>query len=331
MGGFDIGFLVFLSTIVSIASIYAILSLALNLQYGYTGIYNFGLVMFYMIGAYTTALLTAPPASSKGFVTLGLPFFVAIPVSMIIAGGIAYLIAIPTFKLRDDYFALATLAFAEIFRHIFINESWLAGGTFGTPAGVEPFGQYFSVNTYPVFYAFLSISTVVIIYFFMIRLVNSSFGILLRAVRDGEQATLALGKQPTKAKLEAWVIGCSIAGLAGALWSPLVSQVTPSQFFPLITFLVWVGVLVGGRGNFTGVLIGGFFIAFAQRSFQLVNVPGNNPAAVPAIQNIFLGVLLIFILRYRPRGLVPEAKLFKRQNEGAGRIETFTRKMDIFQ
>lgn len=318
MAIFETGFLIFLSTIITIACIYTILSLALNLQYGYTGIYNFGLVMFYMIGAYTTVLITSPSESSSGFVTLGLPFFVAIPASMIIAGSIAYLIGIPAFKLRDDYFALTTLAFAEITRYVFVNESWLAGGTFGASASVQPLRQFFSTEMYPIFYGLLSISSVVVIYLLLRRLVNSSFGVLLRAVRDGEEATLALGKHPKKVKMEAWVIGCSIASLGGVLWVPLVSQVTPSQFFPLITFLAWVGVLVGGRGNFTGVLIGAFFIAFAQRSFQLIPTPGNNPALVPAIQNIFLGLLLILILRYRPNGLVPETKIFSLHEDNQG-------------
>lgn len=284
------------------ASVYAILTLALNMQWGLTGLFNLGIAGFFAVGAYTSAILTTAPHPDYlgGF---DLPIIIGAIAAMITSGIVAIIIGLITVRLRTDYLAIATIGVAEIIRLVFKNEEWLTNGVRGIPGIPGLFEDS------PALVLLVLLIIVAIVYFLIERARISPWGRVLRAQRENEDGTVAAGKNTNRFRLEAFVVGSAIMGLAGALYAHFIGFITPQAFMPLYgTFLVWVMLIAGGSGNTLGALVGGFGIWFLWSGTQILTdiLPAQYATQAGAIRIMLIGLLLEVVLLLRPQGLIPE-------------------------
>ncbi|MEJ2731115.1 MAG: branched-chain amino acid ABC transporter permease [Deltaproteobacteria bacterium] len=292
-----INFIIYLLTMIGI---YSLLAMSLNFQVGFTGLINFGQVAFFCIGAYTSSLLV---------VKAGVPIIVGFLAAMALSGILGYVMSIPTKSLKSDYWAIATLASAEIVRLFALNEDWLTAGPFGV-MGIPPILKgLISKDAYPVFYLLFVIACIIIVYILLSMLANSPFGRDLKAIRDEEELCLSLGKDTQKLKLQAMVVAGTVGGLAGALFAFYIQFVSPENFRPIETFLMWAMIIVGGRGNFMGAVAGAAVIQLFNVSTRFLgNYVPLGSDSMAALRMTIIGVLIIVFLLYRPEGLIKEKK-----------------------
>lgn len=288
----------YLLHILVVALIYSIFAISLNLELGYTGLYNFGHVAFFGIGAYTSALLSLA----------GLPVPLGMAYGMAIAGGAGTLLAIPALRLSGDYFGIATLAFGEMVRLFFLNERWLTKGPMGLPGIPRPFWIGEGVAGLPMFLVFCSILTVAVL--LMVRLLTTApFGRALKVVREDEYVAQALGKNVLSLKIRAVTVGSILAGLAGGLWAHYITYISPADFTLNETIVVLLCVVLGGRGTNCGPLVGAFVIIFFQESLRFLPIPADFGRFVAPLQGMIYGGVLILLMLKRPEGLLPEYRV----------------------
>ncbi len=276
-------------------AIYAIFALSLNVEVGYTGLFNFGHVAFFAIGAYTSALLTLA----------GLPFAIGLFAGLVVAGICGFLLSIPALKLQGDYFGIATLGFGEILRMIFNNEVWLTKGPMGLPGIPRPeiFGVVFdTLPSYLALSAGFALATFAILAF----VVLSPFGRALKAVRDDETAAEILGKNAFRFKIKSFVIGSTFAGLAGVLWAHYATFISPGDFTLTETILVLLIVVMGGKGTFLGPVVGAFALIFFQESVRFLRLPPEWTRLLGPLQQMVFGLLLVVLMVFRPEGIIRE-------------------------
>jgi len=291
---------------ITLAGIYAVTALGLNMQWGFTGMLNIGVAAFYSVGAYATAIVTGPSGAYLG--GFGLPFPVGIAVAMAASGVIAFLIGLITVNLRTDYLAIASIGIAEIIRLVFTNEEWLTGGVRGIAGIPKPLGGLIPGGDQAL-YMVVVLALLVVVYLAFERAYNSPWGRVLRAIREDEPATEAAGKSVLRFRLQAFVIGAMAMGLAGALYAHFVSFISPEAFRPdLATFLIWVMLIAGGSGNNRGAILGAFVIwaVWSGTEFLTGLLPSGMVTQAGALRVLLIGILLQVILIARPQGLLPE-------------------------
>ena len=298
------GLLSYLIFFLTLVSIYGLLVLGLNIQWGYTGILNIGIAAFFAVGAYTSAILTSPTDAVPG--GLGLPFLLGIICAMLVAAVLALLIGLITLNLRADYLAIASIGIAEIVRLFLKNEEWLTNGVRGMAGIPKPLS---GLGNDDLYYLLLVLAIVLIIYLANERGYQSPWGRVLRAIREKEIAASAMGKNTLSFRLQAFVIGSAIMGLAGALYAHFVGFISPEAFDPLFaTFIVWVMLIAGGSGNNKGVLLGALIIwgVWSLTEFMTSRLPDELVTQIGALRIFLIGLLLQVILLLRPQGLLPE-------------------------
>ena len=285
------------------------------------------------------------PAGTGFLGGLGLPVLLAWPVGGLLAAGAAWLIGKTALGLRSDYLAIATLGIAEIVIAVMKNEDWLARGVknvVGLPRPVpyeidlqqsasfaslaEGFGiDAVTASTLYVKLGYAALfATVLLIIFLMAQAaLKSPWGRMMRAIRDNEVAAEAMGKDVTRRHLHIFVLGSAVCGIAGAMMTTLDGQLTPGTYQPLrYTFLVWVMVIVGGSGNNLGAVLGGFLIWFLWIQVEPIGLwlmelittgmaedSGLRQHLIDSAAHMRLltmGVILLVVLRFSPRGLIPE-------------------------
>ena len=285
------------------------------------------------------------PALQGNLGGLGLPIILAWPVGGLFAAGAAWIIGKAALGLRSDYLAIATLGISEIIIAILKNEDWLARGVKNVIGLDRPVPKEIDLQESAQFierasglgldpvtasalfvklnYALL-FSVVLIILLFMAQLsLKSPWGRMMRAIRDNETAAAAMGKNVTNRHLQIFILGSAICGIAGAMMTTLDGQLTPGSYQPLrFTFLIWVMVIVGGSGNNFGAVLGGFLIWFLwvqvePMSQYLVTLLTAGMAednavrlhmleSVAYMRLLTMGLVLLLVLRFSPRGLIPE-------------------------
>ena len=285
------------------------------------------------------------PASTGYLGGLGWPILMAWPIGGLLAAGAAWVIGKTALGLRSDYLAIATLGIAEIIIAIIKNEDWLARGVknvIGLPRpapyeidlqqsdkfvsaansiGIDPVTA--STLYVKLIYAGLFSIVLIVIFILAQRALHSPWGRMMRAIRDNEVAAEAMGKNVTGRHLQIFILGSAICGIAGAMMTTLDSQLTPGTYQPLrYTFLIWVMVIIGGSGNNLGAVLGGFIIWFlwvqVEPIGQFLMVILTSGLAeenalklhlmdsVAHMRLLTMGLLLLLVLRFSPRGLIPE-------------------------
>jgi branched-chain amino acid transport system permease protein len=289
----------YLVAMATFTGLYALMALGLNIVWGMAGMINLGLVGFFALGGYASALLT---------VKFGIPIVVGLIVAFVFAAGCGSVMALITARLRGDYLAIVTLGFAEVVRIVASNEIWLTNGTDGISGIPGPWRGRISPQDFNLVYLAIVLVVLAIAVFLLQNLHHSPFGRVLRAIRDDDQVAGIAGKWVIAFKVEAFAISAGILGLAGALYGHYTSYIAPDGFVPLITIYIVLALSAGGTGNNYGALLGAFLIVFFQESTRFVAawVPGLGAVQVAALREIVISVTLILILRYRPQGILPE-------------------------
>jgi len=362
--------------------VFALLSLALNLHWGYTGLFNIGIVGFMAVGIYVTAIISKEPllavetGRAGGF---GLPLWMGIIGGVLAAAILGGIVALPALRLRADYLAIVTIAMSEIVRFTLLESSFeqtqlgsgtplfgdyvvgLGGGS-GLILDFDPTDDLLQVlgvfdaylgfvdtvavglgiqgnNPKPVIdgllYGVILLVFLVGFYYLLQRVGNSPFGRVLKAIREDEDATQALGKNTNMFKIKSFMVGCALMGLGGILFYMDSGAITPNTFRPRLTFFVWIALIIGGAGSNTGSVMGGaVFAAFLfrgplflknviQESFDIGAVStfgqavsplisGLNPVPMLAyaidnlaqLQLVIMGLTLIYLMHNRPEGLL---------------------------
>ncbi|GBD41570.1 hypothetical protein HRbin39_00954 [bacterium HR39] len=298
------GFAVFFLTM---AGIYAVVSLGLNVQWGFSGQFNIGIAGFWAVGSYTAAILSTPesPFHLGGF---GLPFPVGVLAGGVLAGLLALLVGLVCVDLRADYLAIATIGIGEIVRLVLKNEEWLTNGVRGIPAIPHPFAGLPGDLGELAFLAVVA-ATIALVWAALERANRAPWGRVQRAIREDEAAAMACGKDVLRARLEAFVLGSVVMGAGGGLYAHFVGFISPEAFDPLFTtFLVWVMLIAGGSGNNLGAVLGAFVIwaLWSGTQFLAAWLPVDYAARAGALRVLLVGVLLQVILLWRPEGLLPE-------------------------
>jgi branched-chain amino acid transport system permease protein len=298
----------FVVYLVTIAAIWGILSLSLNLQYGVAGLVNLGHVVFFMLGAYTSTIFVA---------LIGWPIWFGILAGAAAAALFGMLMALPAANLREDYWAISTLAAAEIVRIVFLNTSLgspYVGQAFGVSGIPRPLRDWFeahgyTIADYNVFYMVLVLVCLAAAYLLVTYLAATPFGRALNAMREGDEVPLALGKAVGGLRIRVMAVGGALGGFAGALFAHYNAYIAPEYFLPLETFIVWAMVIVGGAGNFLGALAGTVIIQVLYNSTRflapLLNV---DPQVLGPLRMITISALIILVILFVPRGIVPERR-----------------------
>jgi len=299
--------LVYVLDLVVFIGIFSIVSLSLNLEFGFAGLANFGKVAFVLVGAYTYAILSQ----------IGGPFYLCLIVGASISATVGFLVSLPTLKLRADYLAIVFLTVGEILRLIVKSEDWIGGGVWGmtvSPA-ISLAGISARIDT------LVNIGLVyfcLFICFLVVQLLtNSPYGRVIRAIREDEVAAEALGKDRAKYKAQVFMLGSAMAGVAGGLYAQYLHCVLPGMFMPMVTFTVWIMVLVGGPANNWGALLGAGLVELFDRGANIAKDYLILPVDPSNLQYILFGALIIFVLLYQPQGLLKESPVKTKALEAA--------------
>lgn len=359
------GYIIYITTS---AGVYGIFALGLNLQWGFTGLINFGVVGFMTLGAYTSVLLSLT----------GVPFILAVLSGAILAAILGLLIGLSTLRLREDYLAIVTIGVSELVRLVALNEEWLTKGALGLrkyplPLNIEanlpikflliailtllaiyaewtlyknlayewkqnkeiqgksyqprkPFSLiiwgviatalillvYITGTVSLYFYTYkaglmvLVLLVLALIYAILEFLVNSPWGRILKAIREDEEIPRALGKNVLLYKLQSFMLGGAIAGIAGAFFAWQLTTIYPDKFDPLITFNTWIIVVLGGSGSNAGTILGAiiFWSYDSLTRFVLPQLGILSPSQAGYFRIMIIGLILMILMVWRPQGIL---------------------------
>lgn len=298
----------------TLAGIYGIFTLGLQLNVGYTGILNFGQAGFMAIGAYSAVILV---------VSVGLPFLLALPLSMLITILAGLLVGLPSLRLRADYLAIVTIAFSEVVRIAAQNSRGLTGGNQGTISLELDNNRVFSDSWFsasdwiteniidPIGLTdpdFINLPLLLVIWitlpilaFALARLVRSPWGRVLRAIREDEDAARALGKNVFVYKLQSLSIAAGLGAIAG--WFLVLNLQTVNQitFEPITTFFGYVILILGGLASFPGVILGTILFWIPLEGLRFLDL-GLSGGQIAALRFILVGLVLILLVAFRPQG-----------------------------
>lgn len=313
------GYGIYAISLLTVGGMSAILTLGLNLQWGFAGLFNAGIAGFFAVGAYVTAILTKPEAPEHlgGY---GLPMAPAIAVAMLVAAAIAWAIGRICIRLRSDYLAIATIGIAEILRLILKNETWATNG----PRGISSIPRAFEYLPDPwdkLAFMALVLVTVLVIYLALEKAWRSPWGRVMTAIRDSEDAARAAGKDVESFRLQAFVLGSALMALGGAYYGQYTKYFGPDSSDPAsVTFLVWVMLIAGGSANNRGAVLGAFLLwtiwsgtqivtGWLPREISLFGVAIPDVPVRAAYLRIFLiGLVLQVVLQRYSKGILPETR-----------------------
>lgn len=295
-----ISYLAFMATL---AGIYALLSIALVLVWGQGGMVNLGLVGFYALGAYASALVAGA----------AVPVWVAWLCAAALPAGIGLVLSYVTRSLRGDYLAIVSLGFAEVIRLIAMNETWLTGGSDGL-SGIRSPMKVELGSWHAGFYLLLTWLVLAVVAFAISRILGSPYGRALRSVRDDDQVAAVAGKPVLSLKLKTFSVSCGIAGLAGALYGHLTSYISPDGFVPLLTTYIFLAVTAGGHTRIAGAIAGSVLVIFVLEltRFAAASIPKLDAVRVASLREVVIAIALIVVMQRIPQGL------FQIKNEAAG-------------
>ncbi len=287
-----------LSQILGTVGIYLLMGLGLNIVVGYAGLLDLGYVAFFATGAYLTAVLTAA-ANSGSHIHVGLSFYVALPIVVVVSALVGILIGGPVLRLRGDYLAIVTLGFGEIARVLVTSDalkSFLGGAQGLSNVPAAPIGGIQFSNPQPFYYLVLVFCIFAV--FVSVRLSDSRIGRAWTAMREDEQVAEAMGISTTKYKLLAFATGAAFGSMAGALFAVQIGSLAPTSFNVLVSITVLALIILGGMGSIPGVVVG---------ALVLIGLP-QLLTEFEQYQLLLYGGALVGIMILRPQGLVPNVR-----------------------
>lgn len=296
----------FWTSVLILAGVFTIFTLGLQLNVGFTGIQNFGQVGFMAIAAYTMAILTAEE---------GMSFWLSLPISVLVTIVFALIIGLPSLRLRADYFAIATIAFAESIRLVALNARDLTNGSQGIfgfsdswdsiAESIEGFfvdlGWTDVPSLFPLFLVTWGLAILLIV--ILSRVQGTPWGRVLRAIREDEDAARALGKNAFSYKLQSLAIAATLAAIAGFLFALNLKFVVPDEFQPIITFTGYAVLILGGLANYWGVAVGAVILWTVLEGLRFLDLPFTE-TQVAALRFILLNLILMALLAFRPQGML---------------------------
>lgn len=284
-----------------LAAIYGVFSLGLQINIGYTGIYNFGQVGFMAIGAYSMATLV---------VKAHLSFWLALPIASGITVIFAFALGLLGLRLRSHYFAIATISFAEIARYV-IQNLHVTGGTLGLLGFATDWmhisawmsnrlhlgPSYYLVPLLIVSWALFLLAVVAVR-----LLLHTPWGRVLRGIREDEDAVRALGKHTLVFKMQSLAVAAFLGSLSGYLLALYLNYLSPDAFTSDTTFIAYAMLVIAGLGSLMGIMLGALFIEFILEGTRFINLPLSD-TRVASIRFIIIGLVLIVGMALRPQGL----------------------------
>jgi branched-chain amino acid transport system permease protein len=277
--------------VMTTALIYVMLGLGLNIEVGLAGLLDLGYVAFYAVGAYSYALLNYH---------FGLGFWTLLPAGALIAAFFGILVGLPVLRLRGDYLAIVTLAFAEIIRLVLENWNDFSFGPSGISNIPRPgfFGTALTPEQSAIYMYFILIALCGLTIFVIYRLQNSRIGRAWVALREDELAGQAMGIDKTKAKLAAFALGATWAGMAGVLFAAKTTFINPASFTFLESAMILAIVVLGGMGSMVGVIIAALAIILLPEYLRVFS----------DYRMILFGAALILMMIFRPGGLLADRR-----------------------
>jgi branched-chain amino acid transport system permease protein len=290
----------YLFYLLSLAGVYMLVAMGLNVQWGYAGIINFSVAAFFGIGAYAAGLATGGNSPLAGGLTPAVGLGVAVAGALVLA----LLIGLPTVTLRGDYLAIATLGLAEVVRLVFLSEAqWTNGtaGLYGIPEiyeGIPLLSRVTGrVETAAVNVVVVAVA-VVAVWLLLRRVHRSPWGRVQRLIRTDEDLAEALGKDTRSFRLQAFLVGSVVMALAGVLFAHVISIVEPDLLKPIQTFYIWIAVIIGGTGSDRGAMGGALLVVAIQEGTRELPAAGS-------LRLLLVGALIILVIHVRPRGALP--------------------------
>ncbi|SHN69504.1 branched-chain amino acid ABC transporter permease [Desulfovibrio litoralis] len=292
--------------VINLIAINAILAISLNLIYGFTGLFSLGHAGFMAIGAYVSALLILTPAQKEmlwileevvwPISVIQAPFFVSVVAGGLVAALCAFFIAFPVLRLGGDYLGIATLGFAEIIRIVITMSNSVTNGALGLK-GIPDYAN--------VWWNYIWL---VIAVYFIVRILNSNFGNILKSIRDDEIAAKVMGINVFRYKLLSFCIGAFFAGVGGALMGSLITTIDPKMFNFLLTFNILMIVVAGGLGSITGSIVGSILITILLEWLRFVEAPMDlsifTIPGIPGMRMVIFSLALLFIILFRRKGIL---------------------------
>jgi len=272
------------------------LGVSLNLVVGYTGLLSLTHAAFYGIGSYTTAILLTQS---------GVDFFPSVVLGIILTLIASFLIGLVLSKFRDDYYALGSFGFNAIAFAVFLNWQNLTRGPLGIPGISKPelFGIDFSNNFN---FLMLVLAFLGLVYLASRFIVNSSFGRVLKSIREDEEAIQVFGYNTLYFKLAVFMIGAGMAAIAGSFFASYITFIDPSGFTLMESVFILVIIILGGLANLRGSVLGALFLILLPEILRFVGFPSSVAAQM---RQLVYGLILILLMLYRPQGLLGEYKI----------------------
>jgi branched-chain amino acid transport system permease protein len=285
-----------------IAGVYGIFALGLQINVGFTGLLNLGQAGFMAIGAYTMGMLVA---------YAGWSLWAALPVAILAAVAAGLLVGLPSLRLRSDYFAIATIAFAEIIRYVFQNAAFAGGnqGILGYDADWRALSDWsmgllarIGLGEHTQLPLLLAIWIVFVLCILGLRALQASpWGRVLKAVREDEEAAAALGKNVLSFKLQSLGIAAALAAVAGFFLALNVTYLYPSVFDATFTFFGYTVLILGGFASYTGIAVGTVLLWTMIEGLRFLDLP-LSAGQQGSLRFVLVGLALILLSILRPQG-----------------------------
>jgi len=286
----------FLLHLLVLTNTYVILGVSYNLLIGYAGLFSIAHAAFFGVGAYVSMVVV---------LSLGWPYLVGLVVAVLAAAAVSGLLAFPALRVSGDYLVIASLGFQVIIFNVFMNWESVTGGPAGVSRIPRPGFLGWTVES-PLAYGLLSCVMAVGAYLFVRRIVSSPFGRVLRAIREDEVVTQALGKNVTGVKVVVFMVSGGVAATAGSLFAHYTTYINPYFFTLEESILILSVVIVGGAGNLTGSVLGAVVLTLLPQALRLVELP---EALAANLRQIIYAALLAGFMFFRPQGILAERTL----------------------
>jgi len=288
---FPFVFSMYQTNIMTTALIYVVVGLGLNIVVGLAGLLDLGYVAFYLVGAYTYALLN---------LHFGLGFWTVLPIGALFAGIFGVILGFPVLRLRGDYLAIVTLGFGEIIRLVMENWNAFSKGPSGIANIPRPglFGLELSLHQNIIYVYFLMVAMAIFTIFVVRRLQDSRLGRAWMALREDEVACQAMGIDKWKTKLSAFGLGATWAGMGGVMFAAKTTFINPASFTIWESIIILCVVVLGGMGSILGVICGAMILILLPEYLR----------AFSEYRMLLFGAILVIMMVFKPEGIITNVR-----------------------